>query len=537
MDAPYIWFLKQVSVRDGKSYLKKCFKESMKLIEEHASSFEVREKYVHDPFFIEGNSIHLRKLVEKIIQSISFNLNFLPERISMICKKLHLISERTIAGNGFVALSSFFFLRFICPAIVYSDKLLSMRSVSTEMRRVFILVSKIVQKLANDASRLSVSAEEQSNKSVNSRTFDNLSGEDFGEVMEILGEQYHTSVKQVNEILSKLVQLDSEELNSVTESSRVSNSSIEEASSDNEDSISENIAILPSTSTTPQFKKAENKKKLRSSAEFSCKISDDLQNNKTVFVSESEPQVFKEAIVREGKKEREEREDVEPLKDSKIKNLPSPKNKGNSNTPLKSSADDNLKYNEALEFLWKRVSENKERIAVYFILKCSKKETLVSKASNALNLNMIEKFLDSLKVTDLEEILKEDESFTARFIQKLFFVRKVKQKRKTQEESGSSVNVKLFDSSEDRLSKSKTSNLNSKKMTRWLSNSRLKRELLNQTTTDKKEDKQELFSPSSSFDPKQNKTEGGNSDSKKKKTRRFFKTSSSLKSPSIEKNK
>eukprot|EP01103_Thecamoeba_quadrilineata_P000323 TRINITY_DN10274_c0_g1_i1.p1 TRINITY_DN10274_c0_g1~~TRINITY_DN10274_c0_g1_i1.p1 ORF type:complete len:751 (+),score=133.24 TRINITY_DN10274_c0_g1_i1:69-2321(+) len=95
------------------------------------------------------NREYLNKTCQKCLNTIFKSVDHLPRQIRQMCKELWQgVKSKFPSSQNFV-IGAFFFLRFICPALVYPEEYAIMTECTSEMRRKLTLVTKLIQNISN----------------------------------------------------------------------------------------------------------------------------------------------------------------------------------------------------------------------------------------------------------------------------------------------------------------------------------------------------------------------------------------------------
>lgn len=147
--------LEKYTIRVGDNYLKGLLSEFIDKIREDNLSCECDSKI--DPEGYEDNYKNLLAYVELLWERIKLTSNDIPSSIKTQWKNLRSNVELSVDGNytdvSLNALSSFIFLRFICPAIL-SPKLYNLtdNNHSGNVQRTLVLIAKVFMTFSNRGS-------------------------------------------------------------------------------------------------------------------------------------------------------------------------------------------------------------------------------------------------------------------------------------------------------------------------------------------------------------------------------------------------
>jgi len=132
----------------GHDYLQNIIKPVLDAIIENDEDFEI-EKPSSTPELAEQNLARFEKYLVMLIDRICSSINEIPEEFIYISQKIREATEKKFPISELIAVGSFIFLRFFCPALVSPDTENLISSLSTKNRRTFILLARVVQNIAN----------------------------------------------------------------------------------------------------------------------------------------------------------------------------------------------------------------------------------------------------------------------------------------------------------------------------------------------------------------------------------------------------
>lgn len=100
---------------------------------------------------LKANVSDLKKLVHSFFDRILNSRAVMPKNFMEICNTLQTTTVERFPESRYFVIGGFLFLRYICPAVVAPDgyKLIS-ATISDSQRRMLVLVSKILQTIANE---------------------------------------------------------------------------------------------------------------------------------------------------------------------------------------------------------------------------------------------------------------------------------------------------------------------------------------------------------------------------------------------------
>ncbi|KAJ6253597.1 neurofibromin [Anaeramoeba flamelloides] len=136
--------------RVGSVYLKGILNQVIDEIIDNDYSFEIREMKLTQFDNIEENLKSLSNYVSKILNIILNSVQYIPLYFRELCWKLFNLVSKKFPNAKYIVLSSFLFLRFICPSIIVPEKMGITEKIPTKnSRNSLILISKIIQNIAN----------------------------------------------------------------------------------------------------------------------------------------------------------------------------------------------------------------------------------------------------------------------------------------------------------------------------------------------------------------------------------------------------
>ena len=138
------------------SYLKETLGNFITFLSESTHSLEIDPTRLHKKENLEENLENLTFVVSKLWEIIQSSINSVPISLKIIYRKISKMSRKKFAdveNAHHSAIAGFFFLRFICPAIL-SPKLFGLiqSHPTSGTERKLTLVAKILQTLANRVS-------------------------------------------------------------------------------------------------------------------------------------------------------------------------------------------------------------------------------------------------------------------------------------------------------------------------------------------------------------------------------------------------
>jgi neurofibromin 1 len=114
-------------------------------------SFELDPTKASPKDDIERNAEDLKLMCQALLDLICSSINKVPIMFRVICHHIWEVVEERFPDSRHSAVGSFIFLRFFCPAIVAPESVdLHVDSNSREVRRALLLITKVIQNLANN---------------------------------------------------------------------------------------------------------------------------------------------------------------------------------------------------------------------------------------------------------------------------------------------------------------------------------------------------------------------------------------------------
>lgn len=88
-------------------------------------------------------------LLQRLVDSIVNSMPWVPDAFKYICAKIYQSIETKFGDAVLIAVGSFIFLRFFCPAIVSPESSFDMPALSPKVKRSLIQIVKVIQYMAN----------------------------------------------------------------------------------------------------------------------------------------------------------------------------------------------------------------------------------------------------------------------------------------------------------------------------------------------------------------------------------------------------
>ena len=149
-DTIYTILAQQYIRGSGAEWLFEQLSYPFKTICTSKSSAEISTMKIESAKKRNKNTKTLLKMTTPILENIFMSFHCFPAEIIRTCKYIFETCCERFEDTGYHALSSFLFLRFICPCISSPEyhKSFTRKNVSIETQRNLILVTKLVQRIA-----------------------------------------------------------------------------------------------------------------------------------------------------------------------------------------------------------------------------------------------------------------------------------------------------------------------------------------------------------------------------------------------------
>lgn len=152
-DSIYIVIMQHFVKSRGRNWLYRTLRKPLrKIIQNEFCSIEIDKLRVATNEDIATNRNNLEETIRSVLDPIFSHPELIPAEIGAMCRVLFQLTNERFPGKGYAVLSASLFLRFICPFIgsPKSWHLLTRQEVNPETRRKLILVTKVVQGIANE---------------------------------------------------------------------------------------------------------------------------------------------------------------------------------------------------------------------------------------------------------------------------------------------------------------------------------------------------------------------------------------------------
>lgn len=138
----------------GAPYLRMNIGPFLTALIEKNVSVEIDQKKLASADMLEGNLVLLLDKTQELLDIILDSVDEVPFMLRQICACLSRIVREKFPEAEHFSVAGFMFLRFLCPAIVAPDAFGVVKTApSSAVRRTLVLMSKVLQNLANGTER------------------------------------------------------------------------------------------------------------------------------------------------------------------------------------------------------------------------------------------------------------------------------------------------------------------------------------------------------------------------------------------------
>jgi len=145
--------LQQFLKRVGREYMVEVLGPPIAYVRSSSGGFEMDTNRIKDDEVVEDNAVNLRNISERFFRAIFDSIDRMPPALRHVCKNLHDEVAKKFPGSEISSAGSLIFLRYFCPAMVAPEEfgIIDPKGdpLPREKRRCLILVSKIIQNVAN----------------------------------------------------------------------------------------------------------------------------------------------------------------------------------------------------------------------------------------------------------------------------------------------------------------------------------------------------------------------------------------------------
>eukprot|EP01156_Anaeramoeba_ignava_P008204 Anaeramoba_ignava/a356849_25.p1 GENE.a356849_25~~a356849_25.p1 ORF type:complete len:330 (+),score=99.62 a356849_25:258-1247(+) len=146
--------LSEMAKMFGRFHLKKSIGKTIQEIMDCNSAFEIYPEDGIQNDMNRENLIKIRDYSEELLHNIFSSISYMPVIYRIVCQILSEITFKKFPDEKtkYVVLSGFVFLRFICPSIVTPEQFgITNTTPTSTNRRALVLISKVIQSIANRA--------------------------------------------------------------------------------------------------------------------------------------------------------------------------------------------------------------------------------------------------------------------------------------------------------------------------------------------------------------------------------------------------
>ena len=132
----------------GMDYLSKILKPILEELLETNECFEVEKIEPDDPDAPRNLQL-FKKYLTKVVDAITNSIDSFPPQFFVICQAIHSSASERFPEYADIAVGSFLFLRFFCPALVSPDSEEIIDSLTPKARKSSMSLAKVIQNIAN----------------------------------------------------------------------------------------------------------------------------------------------------------------------------------------------------------------------------------------------------------------------------------------------------------------------------------------------------------------------------------------------------
>lgn len=132
----------------GHNYLISTLRPLLTQIRDSEVEFEVEKIDPDDPD-AQQNLTNFMYFLNKLVNVIISSKSSVPIEFRYVCKRISEAVDQKFANSRLIAVGSFIFLRFFCPAIVTPDSERVVDSSNRQTQRKYLLLAKVLQNMAN----------------------------------------------------------------------------------------------------------------------------------------------------------------------------------------------------------------------------------------------------------------------------------------------------------------------------------------------------------------------------------------------------
>jgi len=134
----------------AKSFLKQLLTQPIQHLLDNSCSYEIDPNKLGPNDNLETNLANCRRVVKMFLDVIINSIDICPMVVRGICFELRRHVAEKFPASVYTVIGGFYFLRFICPAIVSPEGFGIFERIPDETRRPLVIISKVIQNLGNN---------------------------------------------------------------------------------------------------------------------------------------------------------------------------------------------------------------------------------------------------------------------------------------------------------------------------------------------------------------------------------------------------
>lgn len=162
----------------GSNYLRKILKPVLQELISSGEFFDIEKIDVNEEHSLESISL-FKKYMVMVVDAITTSIDDFPPEFFVLCQEIHSSVSERFPDYAKIAVGSFLFLRFFCPALVSPDSEEIVDSLSSKTRKSSMSLAKVIQNIANGSVNSMrwkfLESEHEFLKECNDKIFDFLS--------------------------------------------------------------------------------------------------------------------------------------------------------------------------------------------------------------------------------------------------------------------------------------------------------------------------------------------------------------------------
>lgn len=136
----------------GDTYLQSSIRKLMQWIVEQDLPIELDPTRTGPEDNLDENLKNLRVVCQRVVDHVNGTISKVPIAIRKVCQILHEIVNAKFPNSALTSVGGLFFLRFVCPVFLAPQNLLGEDLITPDVKRRFILISKVIQNLSNNVA-------------------------------------------------------------------------------------------------------------------------------------------------------------------------------------------------------------------------------------------------------------------------------------------------------------------------------------------------------------------------------------------------